>query len=161
MAGLLSKVERISQFFSSISWISLTCLMLLTIVDVILRSFRRPIVGTYELVTFLGAVVIGFAMPLTSWMRGHIFVDFVILKLSKTVRDIFNIATRGLVIFFFLMLGWNMFKYAWYFQKSGEVSMTLKVPFYPVAYGLAVCCFIQCLVLFCDVIKIFTGEYDA
>ena len=36
---------------------------LLTLVDVILRGFKRPIVGTYELVALAGAVVIGFSLP--------------------------------------------------------------------------------------------------
>ncbi len=55
----------------------------LTVMDVILRALRRPILGTYELVAFSGAVVIGFSVPLTSWLRGHIFVDFFILRFSQ------------------------------------------------------------------------------
>ena len=45
-------------------------------------------------------------------------------------------------------------------QKSGEVSPTLHLPFYPVAYAVGVVCFFQCLVLFCDIIKIFGGKYE-
>jgi TRAP-type C4-dicarboxylate transport system permease small subunit len=161
MEGFSNKINGISRFLDVIAGISLTFLMLLTISDVILRLFKRPIVGTYELVAFAGAVVIGFAMPLTSWQRGHIYVDFFILKFSQKGRDIFNIATRCLVIVLFFLVGWNMLKYGWDLQKSGEVSLTLEMPFYPVAYGLGVCAFIQCLVLVCDIIKIFKGEYDA
>jgi TRAP-type C4-dicarboxylate transport system permease small subunit len=111
-------------------------------------------------VAFSGAVVIGFSMPLTSYVRQHIFVDFFILKFSQKVRDIFNTATRCLVLALFLLIGWNMFKYARDLQKSGEVSLTLQMPFYPVAYGVGVCCFILCLVFVCDIIKIFKGEYE-
>ena len=128
--------------------------------DVILRALKMPIVGTYELVAFSGAVVIGFAVPLTSWLRGHIFVDFFILRFSQKVRNIFNITTRCLVIFLFFLIGWNLIKYGMDLQKSGEVSLTLQMPFYPVAYGVALCCFVQCLVLICDVIKIFGGKYE-
>lgn len=160
MKGFLSGVEKISKLLNVIAGISLTFLMLLTITDVILRMFKRPIVGTYELVGFAGAVVIGFSMPLTSFVRQHIFVDFLILKFSQKVRNIFNIATRCLVIALFLLIGWNMFKYAWDLQKSGEVSLTLQMPFYPVAYGVGVCLFILCLVFVCDIIKIIGGEFD-
>jgi TRAP-type C4-dicarboxylate transport system permease small subunit len=160
MKGFLSGVEKISKFLNVIAGISLTFLMLLTIADVILRQFRMPVVGTYELVAFSGAVVIGFSMPLTSYIRQHIFVDFFILKFSQKVRNIFNTATRGLVMGLFLLVGWNMFKYARDLQKSGEVSLTLQMPFYPVAYGVGVCCFILCLVFVCDIIKIFKGEYE-
>jgi len=160
MNGFLNKIKGLSQVFNVIAGISLTFLMLLTVTDVILRALKRPIVGTYELVAFSGAVVIGFAVPLTSWLRGHIFVDFFILRFSQKVRNIFNITTRCLVIVLFFLIGWNLIKYGMDLQKSGEVSLTLQMPFYPVAYGVAVCCFVQCLVLICDVIKIFGGKYE-
>ncbi len=160
MKGFLDKIMGVSRFLNVIAGISLTFLMLLTITDVILRMFKKPVVGTYELVAFAGAVVIGFSMPLTSYVRQHIFVDFFILKFSQKVRNIFNIATRCLVITLFLLVGWNMFKYARDLQKSGEVSLTLQMPFYPVAYGVGVCCFILCLVFVCDILKISKGEYE-
>jgi TRAP-type C4-dicarboxylate transport system permease small subunit len=160
MEGFLRTTSRISRFLNVIAGISLTFLMLLTIADVILRAFRTPVVGTYELVAFSGAVVIGFSLPLTSWMRGHIFVDFFILKFSQRGRDIFNIATRCVVIVLFLLIGWNLIKYGMDLQKSGEVSLTLQMPFYPVAYGVGACCFVQCLVLVCDIVKISGGKYE-
>jgi TRAP-type C4-dicarboxylate transport system permease small subunit len=160
MKGFLRSVERIGKFLNVIAGISLTFLMLLTITDVILRLFKKPVVGTYEMVGFAGAVVIGFSMPLTSYVRQHIYVDFLILKFSQKLRNIFNIATRVLVMALFLLAGWNMFKYAWDLQKSGEVSLTLQMPFYPVAYGVGVCCLVLCLVFVCDIIKIIGGEFD-
>src|SRR4030067_2057149 len=160
MSGFLNKVNGLSRFFNVIAGISLTFLMLLTVMDVILRALKRPIVGTYELVAFSGAVVIGFSVPLTSWLRGHIYVDFFILRFSQKVRNIFNITTRCLVIVLFFLIGWNLIKYGMVLQKYGEVSLTLQMPFYPVAYGVAVCCFVQCLVLICDILKIFWGGYE-
>jgi TRAP-type C4-dicarboxylate transport system permease small subunit len=134
--------------------------MLLTVMDVILRGLRIPIVGTYELVAFAGAVVIGFAIPYTSWLRAHIFVDFFILKFSQKVRNIFNISTRTVVTVLFFLVGWNMIKFGIDLQRSGEVSLTLQMPFYPVAYGVGFCCFVQCLVMVCDIVKIAGGEYE-
>ena len=107
MKGFMNTVNWISRFLNVIAGVALTFLMCLTILDVILRFFKRPVVGTYELVAFSGAVVIGFSMPLTSWVRQHIFVDFLILKFSLKTRNIFNIGTRCLVIALFLLVGWN------------------------------------------------------
>lgn len=160
MKGFLNEVHKISRFFNLIAGIALSFIMLLTVADIILRSFRKPIVGTYEVVAFSGAVVIGFSVPLTSWMRGHIYVDFLILKFSQKIRNIFNIVTRFLGIWLFIMIGWNLISYGMDLQKSGEVSLTLQMPFYPVAYGVGICCFIQCLVLFCDILKISGGKYE-
>lgn len=153
-------VKGISRILNIIAGISLTFLMLLTVVDVILRSFRSPVVGTYELVMFAGAIVIGFSMPLTSWLRAHIYVDFFILKFSQKGRDIFNISTRCLVTVLFFLIGWNLIKFGMDLQKSGEVSLTLQLPFYPVVYGVGICCFVQCLVMVCDIVKIAGGKYE-
>jgi TRAP-type C4-dicarboxylate transport system permease small subunit len=157
---LLNGVGRLSRAINVVAGVAITFIMLLTVLDVILRFFRRPIVGTYELVAFSGAMVVGFAIPLTSWMRGHIYVDFFTGKLPAGARAVFNLATRGLGIGLFFLIGWNLIKVGQDLQQSGEVSLTLQLPFYPVAYGVAVACFVQCLVLLTDVVKITRGEYE-
>jgi len=158
--GFLNKIGGFTRILNIIAGIALTFMMLITVLDVVLRYFRMPIVGTYELVAFSGAVVIGFAVPLTSWVRGHIYVDFIISRFPQKIRNSFNFVTRCLVIWLFLMIGWNLILYGMDLQKSGEVSLTLQVPFYPVAYGIGICCFIQCLVIGCDILKIFWGKYE-
>lgn len=160
MEGFLNKVKGFAGLLNVIAGITLTVMMSITVADVILRSFRRPIVGTYELVAFSGAVVIGFSLPFTSWVRGHIYVDFIISRFSKKIRNAFNIVTRCMVIWLFLMIGWNLIKFGMDLQRSGEVSLTLQMPFYPVAYGIGICCFIQCLVIGCDLLKIYGGRYE-
>jgi len=157
---LLNSVRQLCGLINIIAGIAITFIMTLTVLDVILRSFRRPIVGTYELVALSGAVVVGFAIPLTSWMRGHIYVDIFTSKLSKTAQSIFNLITRGMGIGLFFLIGWNLIKVGMDLQQSGEVSLTLQLPFYPVAYGVAVACFVQCLVLLADMVKISRGEYE-
>jgi TRAP-type C4-dicarboxylate transport system permease small subunit len=111
-SAFMRAIYESSRSLNMVAGISLTFLMCLTIADVILRHFRMPIKGTYELVAFSGAVVIGFSLPLTSWLRGHIFVDFFVLRFSKKVQNIYNVVTRCLVIVVFLLIGWNLFKYA-------------------------------------------------
>ena len=160
MNGYLRAIRGISRVLNVVAGSCLTFLMLLTIADVILRRFRMPILGTYELVGFAGAAVIGFAIPLTSWYRGQIFVDFFINYFSQRGKDIFNLATRVVVILLFILFAWNLYKYGMGLQSSGEVSSTLRVPFYPVAYGIGVCCLVECFVIVGDIIKIFGGNYE-
>ena len=179
----LTAMEKISRFLNGIAAISLAILMFLTCADVALRALLsigksmlerslllplanvivghvRPIVGTYELVALLGAVAIGFSIPLTSWLRGHIYVDFFIFRFSQKTRNAFNIATRCLAIFLFLMIGWNLFKYGLDLYRVGEVTLTLQIPSYPIVFGVGICCLAQCLVLVGDMVKIFGGRYD-
>jgi TRAP-type C4-dicarboxylate transport system permease small subunit len=160
MNGYLKTLGVISRLFNIIAGISLTSLMLLTITDVILRGVSTPIVGTYELVALLGAVTIGFSMPQTALRRAHIYVDTLIVRFPTAWRNGFEITTRCLVILLFLIIGWNLFVYGSDLQKSGEVSLTLQLPFYPVAYGVGICCLVQCLVMVGDILKILKGRYD-
>ncbi len=160
MQVFLNFTSRLSRSIYIVAGIAMTFIMVLTVLDVILRSFRMPITGTYELVAFSGAVVIGFALPLTSFKRGHIYVDFFLLKLPPRIRTFFNSLTRCLGIVLFGLIGWNLFKVGMNLQKTGEVSMTLRLPFYPIAYGVAFCCFVQCMVLVADIVKISQGVYD-
>ena len=160
MSGLLRFAFRLSKWANIFGGIILTLMMLITVTDVILRSFGKPIVGTYELVGFCGALVLGFSIPFTSWVRGHIYVDILVQRLPQKGKMGFHVTTRGLAIALFLMTGWNLIKMGTDLLKSGEVSPTLQVPFYPVVYAIGVCCFIQCLVLLADVLKIFEGQYE-
>ncbi|MDR2017501.1 MAG: TRAP transporter small permease [Syntrophobacterales bacterium] len=160
MEGIFSIVERFSKWMQVIACIALTFIMLLTVTDVVLRLFGHPIVGTFEMVGLGGAVAIGFAIPITSWTRGHIFVDFFYQKCPKGIQNILNSLTRLMGIILFFLIGWNLFKVAFELYKSGEVTLTRQLPFYPIAYGLGICCLFQCLVLICDIFKIIGGKYE-
>ena len=160
MQRLIRVVSMLSRWMTIIGKVVLTFMILLTVADVILRSFRRPIIGTYELVAFSGAVVMGFSIPFTSWIKGHISVDFLILKLPPKTREIFNIITKCVGIGLFLIFGVTLIVLGMDLRKAGEVSVTLQLPFYPIIYGLGICCFIECLVLFCDIVKILGGKYE-
>jgi TRAP-type C4-dicarboxylate transport system permease small subunit len=156
-----SIIEKLSKLMHVVSGIALLFIMFLTVADVCLRNlFQKPIVGTFEIVGLGGAVIIGFAIPITSFMRGHIFVDFFVQRFSKGIQAAFNITTRLVSIGVFLLIAWNLFLYAGSLYSSGDVTMTRQLPFYPIAYGLAGCCILQCLVLVVDIQKIIGGTYE-
>ncbi len=160
MQKILGTVSKISQWMNSFAALTLAFMVLLTVADVILRSFRRPIIGTYEIVGLTGAVVIGFSIPLTSWRKAHIYVDFFILKLSKIKRKILLFTTKSIGIVLFFIIGWNLFILGMDIYIAREVTPTRHIPIHPVIYGLGVCCFFQCLVLFCDILKLFEKKYE-
>ena len=93
--------ERISQNLArKLFWVAgaaIIGMMLLTCADVILRYFRMPIPGTYELVCFLGAVAVAFAMAYTSLERGHVSVSFVV-QLVNVFADNVVLEVLGVVV---------------------------------------------------------------
>jgi TRAP-type C4-dicarboxylate transport system permease small subunit len=143
-----------------VAGISLIFLMLLTIADVVLRAFHRPIVGTYELVGYAGALAVAGAMPCTSWMRGQVYVDFLLGRFSRRGRLVCQLATRLMVTALFVLLGWHLVKFGLDLRASGEVSPTLELKFYPVVFGFAAACALQVIVHGCEIVKLFRGEYE-
>jgi TRAP-type C4-dicarboxylate transport system permease small subunit len=139
---------------------ALTFMMFLTVADVFLRAGGRPIIGTYEIVALLLALVIGFGIPQVSLDRGHVYMEFLLDKFSKRGRNVMNSMTRVLCLILFAFIGYNLFNVGAGFHASGEVSATIKIPFYPVAYGVAVCCFLECCVFISDIMRIWTGHYE-
>jgi len=160
MGGLMWLTEKVSKILNGLALCALTFIMLLTVSDVVLRFFGRPIVGTFEVVGFFGSIVIAFALPLTSWQRGHIFVDFLTQKLPGSGKKMLDLVTRVASIVLFAIIGWNLFIYSNKLYMSGEVSLTIQLPFYPFSYGVGVCCFLQCFVLVGDIVKIIGGTYE-
>lgn len=154
---LLLRLSRIAQV---IAGVSLVAMMSLTVADVGLRSYGRPIVGSYEIVALMGSLVVGFSLPFTSWVRGHIYVDVLVQKLSRAARNAFHCATRILGMVFFSLIAWNLAKMGLDLQRSGEVSPTLQIPFYPIVFGVGISCLLQSLVLLGDIAKLFRGKYE-
>lgn len=150
----LSRItRRVARAMYVIAGVALASSMFLTVGDVILRFFKRPIVGTYELVGLLGAVTIGFAMPETSRVKGHVLMDFVTDRLPQRLQKLLRVLTRILAIAIFAIIGLNLWVLGNDFRKAGEVTPTLQFPFFPIAYGIAVCCLVVCVVLFLDMFE--------
>jgi TRAP-type C4-dicarboxylate transport system permease small subunit len=160
MDAVYDGLKFVSKILNFIAGITLTLMMLLTVADVSLRAAGHPIIGTYEIVALSLAVVIGFGIPKVSLDKGHVYMEFLLEKLSPRGKDLMNIFTRLLVLVLFIFIGYNLFNVGAEFHASGEVSPTIKLPFYPVAYGVGVCCFLECFVFIFDIVRIWRGHYE-
>lgn len=148
-------VKKTDIVLEVIAGFALVTMMLLTVSDVILRIFGYPIPGTYELVSFMGTILIGFAVPVVTLVKAHVLVDIVVSKLSDRKKTSFLVATRVVSIFLTLAIGWNLIKMAFVMRESGEVSGTLQIPFYPVAIGLGIAFFVVSLTLLAELVNLF------
>ncbi|MBF0530703.1 MAG: TRAP transporter small permease [Deltaproteobacteria bacterium] len=142
-----SVVRRLSLWMYWVAGVALTGIVFLTVTDVFMRFFKHPILGSYELVGFLGATAIGFSLPQTSLNKGQVLMDFVIHRLNKSAQTVLLVLTRLLGLGLFIIIGVNLLIMGQNLRVSGEVSLTLNIPQYPLAYGLALACFVQSLVL--------------
>jgi TRAP-type C4-dicarboxylate transport system permease small subunit len=148
-------LKNLSRYMYWISGFALVGLMLLTVSDVILRAFSRPIAGVYDLTLLLAGVVIGFAIPFTTWRKAHVRMVFLIDTLSSTWKKILMTLTYVLGIFLFFVVGRGLLLYGVRVYSAGEVSMTVHLPFYPVVFGIGASCLINCIVLLKQLIGLF------
>jgi len=146
-------VHGTTKGVSYISGISVMIMMLLTCADVLLRLFGHPIPGTYELIGFLGAVLISFAMAYTSVERSHIAVDIFVERLPRKVQIALDGIVSMISVALFGVITWQCQIYALDLKQSGEISLTLGIPVYPFVAGIAIGCGFLCLVLLLDVAK--------
>jgi TRAP-type C4-dicarboxylate transport system permease small subunit len=161
MENTLESFLRVTtKVLNVIGGAALTFMMFLTVADVIMRAGGHPIIGTYEIVAISLALVIGFGIPKVSLERGHVYMEFIVAKLHRRARAVMNTLTRIMCIALFFLIGYNLFSVGNEFKMSGEVTSTISLPFFPVAYGVGICCFIECLVFVLDIIKIWRGHYE-
>jgi TRAP-type C4-dicarboxylate transport system permease small subunit len=153
MKNFLSLGRHLSKLMEIIGGAVLVGMMFLTVLDVLMRYLGVPFMGTYELVSMAGAVVIGFGFPQTTLDDGNVKVDFLVENSSAAIRKVFFVSTRILGIALFVVMGYGLIAKAMELQAVNEASLTLRVPLYPVGYGLGVCSFIESIALTCVLLK--------
>ena len=153
MERYLSILQVVNRGMDLVAGTALVSIMLLTTCDVVLRYLGHPILGSYDLVSFGAAFVIGFALPRTSWEKMHITVDLLVEKIPRR-RFIVDLVTRAMAFALFVLVGWNLFILGAGFFRTGEETLTLGIPLFPMAYALGFCAFLQCFALIGDVVKI-------
>jgi TRAP-type C4-dicarboxylate transport system permease small subunit len=145
--GIERGIRAASRVFNWIAMISVAIMMTLTVADVILRLFRNPITGTYEIVGLLGAVFVSFSLAYTSVERGHIAVDFLVQRLRLRGQKVIDCINAFICSALFGIIAWQAVVYAGSLRNTGEVSLTIQVPLYPFVFGVAIGCGLLCIVL--------------
>ena len=140
-------LQALSTRVNRISMAAVFAMMAITVLDVVLRYLRLSIPGAYDIVGLLGAVVISFSLAYTSVEKGHIAVEFLVQKLPERPRAVIDAITGLAGTAFFGLITWRSALYALDFLRSGEVSMTIKMPVYPFVLGTALGCALLTAVL--------------
>ena len=153
-------IWKFSRFLNVIAGVFLVGMTALTCADVVLRAFRHPILGTYEIIGFLGALTAGFALAYTTLIRGHVAVEILVMHLSKGLQKIIYLLVNFLSFGIFFLLGIECVRYGNDLKMAGEVSLTLELPIYPILYGLAFASIVVCLVIGIDFLSVLLGRCE-
>jgi len=128
-------LDMINSFFNKImlflAGIAVLSLMLLATGNVVMRIFHMPFRGTYEIVSFLGAVVIAFSLGYTQKRRDHIVVDILTERFPDAVKEIIDKVASLAMTIFFAIVSWQLYVWGMKIMEADEVSETLKIIFHP------------------------------
>jgi len=160
MKRILDMAFKFIGWMDAVSVMALSFLMAITVLDVVGRSVGKPIPGAFEIVGLTAAVVIGFGLPLTSWKRSHVCLDYLLEKFEEGRRNVVLVSTRIAGILLFLLFGASLMMLARDTFLSGEVSLTIKLPTYVFVFVTGICCFIESLILFFDAVRIVGGDHE-
>jgi TRAP-type C4-dicarboxylate transport system permease small subunit len=150
-------VGRVAQ---GLAGTALLMMFLLTLIEVLGRTVSVSITGAWEIISFLGGIIIGLAVPQTSQKNGHVNVDFVLVKMPKMLRNVTNVFTRALALAFFTLLVWGLFSVGIDYVASGEAGQSLKIPHYLMAFALSGAFLIQAVQFVFDIIRICGGNNE-
>jgi TRAP-type C4-dicarboxylate transport system permease small subunit len=150
-------LERLSELLRKLLMIAagaaLLALTLLATANVVLRIFRVPVGGTYEIVSFLGAIVTAGALGYTQKRRHHIMVDLLTDRYPAPVKLAVDRVSQVLMFLLFSIVSWQTLVYGTRLLRTGELSETLKVPYYPFVFLVSLGFAVLALTIFLDLLE--------
>lgn len=158
---MLDKFERFNRRLSSwFEWIGIAgilVMMVITCVDVVgAKVFKMPVLGSIDIVMLCQIVAISFACGMTLVVGRHIQVEFFFPFLPRPVQRVVNSVIHLIGLLLFIVIIWRVYMLGHSFQSTGQYSMTVYIPYYPFAYGVAIACIPVCLVLLVKFLKSLT-----
>jgi TRAP-type C4-dicarboxylate transport system permease small subunit len=153
----MNYLEKLNIYLNKIllvlGGIAVLSLMALATGNVTLRVFHMPYRGAYELVSFLGAIVIAFALGYTQKRKDHIVVDILTEKFSPKLNRVLDAINYSVTLVFFSLVTWQIFVWGMKIWESKEVSETLKIIYYPFIFAVSLGFGVLSLTLLIDLLK--------
>ena len=151
--SVLEQINRqLNRALVFIGGVFLVSMVVLTCANIVFRLTWVPIRGTYELMGFFGALVTAFALGHTQLKKGHIAVDVLINTFPRKTKRILSAVNGFVCLIFFGIAAWQIAVKATTLMKTGEITETLRIIYYPFTYAVAFGCVVLVLVLFTDLL---------
>ncbi len=132
-------------------------MMVITCIDVVgPKVFQWRLLGALDIVMLSQLVAISFAAGMALIIGRHIRVEFFFNLLPRRAQAVINSCVLLLGLGLFLEIIWRLCVLGHSFQTSGEYSMTVYIPLYPFAYGIALASIPVWLVLLLELLKSLT-----
>jgi TRAP-type C4-dicarboxylate transport system permease small subunit len=159
---ILQKISRVlNRMFMWVAGAFMVAMILITCANIFLRVVWVPIKGTFELMGLFGAVATAFVLGYTQIKKSHISVDILVSGFPQRIQKILNGINYFVCMVFFAVVGWQISRLATNLWKTGEVTETLRIIYYPFTYAVAFGCFLLALALLVDFLMLFFANEGA
>ena len=153
MEALEKVTALLNRILIVVAGVVLAMMIFLTCANVFIRTVWVPIKGTYELMGYFGAVITALALGYTQVRQGHIAVDILVIRFSKRTQRILNAVNNLICAVFFALVAWRIAQYATTLLRTGEVTETLRIAYYPFTYSVSLGCAVLALVGLTEFLK--------
>jgi len=157
-------LDKVSRFLNkALIWIAgvfLVAMIFLTCTNIFLRLVWLPVKGTFELMGYFGAIVTAFALGYTQIKRGHIAVTILVDTFSEKTRKVLTGINNAICMIFFALAAWQSGKHATTLLKTGEITETLRIIYYPFTYGVALGFALLSLAFVTEILKSLVPEKE-
>ena len=157
MSIIEKTVHFIARWLNWLAALAVVAVMIIVCMNVLARGlFGIPLKGTVDIVSLLGVLVIGGAIPYTQVLKGHIRITLFIDKLPGKARTILTglVDLAGVVLFG--IISWQTILFAIGTSENGELSEVLRLPITPFAFMVSAGCISITMVLLVDLIAVVT-----
>ena len=137
MARFEEVIRSLSRGFSYIAGGAVVIMMALVIIDVIARNIGTPLIGIYEVVGYLGAMVISFALLYTTVNHSNISISFLVQRFSPRTQAIIDTITCTICIASCFFIASQGFIYGTDLWRAGQISGCLRISYFPFMYVIA------------------------
>jgi TRAP-type C4-dicarboxylate transport system permease small subunit len=153
LKALEKLIGGVNRWLVLAAGVFLVGMVLLTCANIGLRIAWLPVRGTFELMGFFGALVTAFSLAYTQAQRGHIAVDVLINTFPPGVRRLLGLVNSAVCAVFFAVVAWQLADKAAVLRQTGELTETLRVPYYPFTYGVAAGCAMLAVVFLAEGVR--------
>ncbi len=161
MKRLESIALIVNRAAAAVAGAALVLLTGIAAANMILRAFDVPVPGSYELIGFACAAAVALGMGYTQMAKGHIAVTIFTDMFSPAVNRILDGINHLVSAAVFAFVGWQIVKYGSILAASGELSQTLKIPYYPLVWVVGIGLFILALTIILDLARVFSPRREA
>jgi TRAP-type C4-dicarboxylate transport system permease small subunit len=133
-----SVLTTICRVMNILGIVVLMGMVALTVIDVIGRYFKRPIIGSTEITEFMMVVIVFLCLGWVAIKGKMVSVDLFTMRLSAKTNAILNSITLSIGLVVVVLIAWQSILATLETQKDKVNTMILHIPAFPFMWVLSV-----------------------